>query len=151
MIDFCLWFSYNINMENFDIINKSNKKSPQEVKMLNPLVLAFVGDNIYSYYIKLYVLDIYKLKVNNLTKQTATYVNAKSQQQALFKIMDLLTEEEMDIVKRARNTNIHTKAKNYTIEEYRYATALEALVGYLYLSDQNERLKQLLVTIFNGE
>lgn len=144
--------SYNNNMDNIEFIKLNNNiRTTQDVKMLNPLVMAFVGDSIYSFFIKTKILDVYKSKVNNLTKNTALLVNAKSQQQSLFKIMDLLNEEEMDIVKRARNTNIHTKAKNYSIEEYRYATALEALLGYLYLSGQNARLNNLLNKIFDGE
>ena len=58
------------------------------------------------------------------------------------------TEEEIDIVKRARNANIHTRAKNYSIEEYRHATALEALLGYLYLTSNTNRLQELLKLIF---
>lgn len=144
--------SYNNSMDNIEFIKLNNNiRTTQDVKMLNPLVMAFVGDSIYSFFIKTKILDVYKSKVNNLTKNTALLVNAKSQQQSLFKIMDLLNEEEMDIVKRARNTNIHTKAKNYSIEEYRYATALEALLGYLYLSGQNARLNNLLNKIFDGE
>ena len=80
------------------------------------------------------LLDIFNQKVNSLTKQTAEKVNAKAQEQALFKIINLLSEDEQDIVRRARNSNIHTKAKNYSIEEYRHATAFEALVGYLFLT-----------------
>lgn len=129
----------------------TNFKSLSEIKMLNPLVMAFVGDSVYSTYIKSRVLNLHGKKVNNLTKETALMVNAKAQEQAMFKIMQTLTEEELDIVKRARNTNIHTKAKNYSIEEYRYATAFEALVGYLYLTKNIERLNQILSLIFNED
>lgn len=128
--------------------NNNNFKTDKDVKFLNPLVMAFVGDSIYSLYVKTHEVDIFHEKVNNLTKLTATKVNAKSQQIALFKIMDVLTEEEADIVRRARNSNIHTKAKNYTIEEYRYATALEALIGFLFLTQNIDRLKYILEMIF---
>ena len=63
--------------------------------------------------------------------------------------MDILSEEEIDIVRRARNANIHTRAKNYSIEEYRHATALEALIGYLYLTANTDRLQEILELIFN--
>lgn len=132
-------------------MSEINFKSPNEIRLLNPLVMAFVGDSVYSTYIKSKVLNLHGKKVNNLTKETALLVNAKAQEQALFKIMDFLLEEEMDIVKRARNTNIHTKAKNYSIEEYRYATAFEALIGYLYLTKNIERLNILLNKVFNEE
>ena len=138
-------------MDICELFSENNIKSKTDIKMLNPLVMAFVGDAIYSFYIKTGVLDLYKSKVNSLTKQTASMVNAKSQKEILFKIMPNLTEEELDIVKRARNTNIHTKAKNYSIEEYRHATALEALLGFLYLSNQHERLKFIISNINIGE
>lgn len=126
------------------LISGKNFKTENEVKFLNPLVMAFVGDSVYSLFIKTQSLDIFNQKVNSLTKQTAEKVNAKSQEQALFKIINLLSEDEQDIVRRARNSNIHTKAKNYSIEEYRHATAFEALVGYLFLTKNIKRLKELL-------
>ena len=133
------------------LISGDNFKDKTDVKFLNPLVMAFIGDSVYSLYVKSRALDIYKEKVNNLTKKTAEMVNAKSQQQSLFKIIDDLSEEELDIVKRARNANIHTKAKNYTIEEYRHATAFEALLGYLYLTKNTKRLKEILDIVSLGE
>lgn len=133
------------------LMSGNNFKSEQEVRFLNPLVMAFVGDNIYSLYVKTKRVNLFSEKVNNLTKRTAELVNARAQQQALFRIMNLLTEAEMDIVKRARNANIHTRAKNFSIEEYRHATALEALIGYLYLTKNTNRLITLLNLIFSEE
>ena len=130
------------------LMSRKNFKKDTDVKFLNPLVMAFVGDSIYSLYVKTQQLNLFAEKVNNLTKKTAEQVNAKAQEQALFKVMDTLTEEEIDIVKRARNANIHTRAKNYSIEEYRHATALEALLGYLYLTSNTNRLQELLKLIF---
>lgn len=130
------------------LMSGKNFKDDTDVKFLNPLVMAFVGDSIYSLYVKTQQLNLFAEKVNNLTKKTAEKVNAKAQEQALFKVMDKLTEEEIDIVKRARNANIHTRAKNYSIEEYRHATALEALLGYLYLTSNTNRLQELLKLIF---
>ena len=129
-------------------ISGNNFKDSKDVKFLNPLVMAFVGDSVFSLYVKTKEIDVFKEKVNSLSKLTAEKVNAKSQQQALFKVMENLSEEEKDIVRRARNSNIHTKAKNYSIEEYRHATALEALIGYLYLIKNIERLQQLFDLIF---
>lgn len=129
-------------------ISGNNFKDSKDVKFLNPLVMAFVGDSVFSLYVKTKKIDVFKEKVNSLSKLTAEKVNAKSQQQALFKVMENLSEEEKDIVRRARNSNIHTKAKNYSIEEYRHATALEALIGYLYLTKNIERLQQLFDLIF---
>lgn len=136
-------------MENLEFwFDGKNFKTPQDVKFLNPLVMAFVGDGVYSLYVKSKVLNVFDKKVKALTSETAKIVNAKSQKLALFKIFDDLTNEELEIVHRARNANINTKAKNYSIEEYRHATALEALIGYLYLSKQQERLSEILDKIF---
>ena len=133
------------------LMDGNNFRSEMEVKYLNPLVMAFIGDGIYSLYVKSRELDLFADKVNTLTKKTAEIVNAQAQEQALFKIYDRLTESEQDIVRRARNTNIHTHAKNYTIDQYRHATALEALIGYLFLTKRVERLKELLNLIFEKE
>ena len=115
-----------------------------EVNQLSSLVLAFVGDVVFSFYVKTKVLNLTKLKVNAINTNPSKLVNANSQREMLFKLMPILTEQEAQIVKRARNTNIHTKAKNYSIEEYRHATAFEALIGYLYLIRRYERLNEIL-------
>lgn len=119
-----------------------------EIKMLNPLVLAFVGDTFFSFYIKTKRLDLFKNKVNALNANSCKLVNAHSQRDLLFKIADTLTEDEKDIVMRARNTNIHSRAKNFSIEEYRHATAFEALIGYLYLTNNLTRLNEILNSCF---
>ncbi|MGN1259248.1 MAG: Mini-ribonuclease 3 [Christensenellales bacterium] len=121
-----------------------SKLTESEVNQLSSLVLAFVGDVVFSFYVKTKVLNLTKLKVNALNANTSKLVNAHSQREMLFKLMPILTEQEAQIVKRARNTNIHTKAKNYSIEEYRHATAFEALIGYLYLIRRYERLNEIL-------
>ena len=121
-----------------------SKLTESEVNQLSSLVLAFVGDVVFSFYVKTKVLNLTKLKVNALNANTSKLVNAHSQREMLFKLMPILTEQEAQIVKRARNTNIHTKAKNYSIEEYRHATAFEALIGYLYLTRRYERINEIL-------
>ena len=115
-----------------------------DARQLNPLVLAFVGDSFFSFYVKTERLNLNKSKVNSLNSDSAKLVNAHSQREMLFKIIEQLTEEELDIVHRGRNSNIHSKAKNFSIEEYRHATAFEALIGYLYLIEEYERLEYLL-------
>lgn len=137
-------------MEFYEFMMEGNNfRAEKDVKFLNPLVMAFVGDSVYSLFVKSKELDIYSHKVDTLTKKTAERVNAKSQQQALFGVLPMLTEEEQDIVRRARNANIHTKAKNYSIEEYRHATAFEALIGYLYLTKNTTRLMEILNFVSN--
>lgn len=123
----------------------------KEVRVLNPLVLAFVGDTFFSFYIKTKKLDLFKSKVNGLNRASCDIVNAHSQREFLFKIMDELTEDEKDVVMRARNTNMHSRAKNFSVEEYRHATAFEALLGYLYLTQNLKRLNYLLELSFKKE
>ena len=125
-----------------------NEYSPMDARQLNPLVLAFVGDSFFSFYITTNKLELDKCKVKSLNSNLAGFVNAKAQEQYLFKIMDALSEEETDIVHRGRNANIKTNAKNFSIEEYRHATAFEALVGYLYLTKNYNRIIELFNIIF---
>ena len=124
-----------------------------DVNLINVITLAYVGDAVYEVYVREYLIRNGIAKVEELQKEAVKYVSAKSQCKILTYLIDnkILTDIELDIVKRARNTNIHTKAKNYSIEEYRHATALEALLGFLYLSNQHERLKFIISNINIGE
>ena len=83
-------------------------------------------------------------KPHKLHLEAIQYVKAKSQADLLASLQTELTEEEKDIVRRGRNTESHHIAKNATVEEYMYSTAFEALIGYLYLTKQDERLQQIL-------
>ena len=107
----------------------------------SPLSLAYLGDSVMDLMVKAYF-------VGNVNKQTYKYhkdvtriVNAVNQSEFVDIIMDELSEEEMDIYKRGRNANAHSKAKNATRSEYRKATGLEALLGYLYLKGNKDRLE----------
>jgi len=116
----------------------------QNVKNLQPLILASVGDSVHTLFIrqKLALLD--KYKANALSREVSKIVNAGNQCKIYFKIESELTEEELSIAKRARNTHIHSKAKNFSANDYIHATAFEALLGFLYLTGQEERLKYIL-------
>lgn len=120
------------------------KYDQQNINDLNPLALAFVGDSVFSLYVRQYVVSSHQTNVNNLTKLSNAFVNAGSQYKIFRKIEPLLTADEINICHRARNANIHSKAKNYSVTEYIYATAFEALLGYLYLTEQQDRLNQIL-------
>lgn len=117
-----------------------------EAKYMQPLVLAMIGDSVHTLFVREYVAKTYGYKVNKMNKVVSSVVCAGSQFNTFKKIESLLLEEELDIAKRARNSNIHTKAKNFTYTEYIYATALEALFGYLHLTNQKERLDTFLST-----
>lgn len=114
------------------------------VKNMQPLVLAMIGDGVQTLFVRTYIAKEYGVKVNKMNKWTSSVVSAGSQFKTFKKIEELLSEEEQDIARRARNTHIHTKAKNFSMTEYIYATALEALIGYLHLTNQTERLNEIL-------
>lgn len=123
------------------IIDRS--KSNEEVNMLSPLTWAYVGDCIYELYIRTSLVNQTKLKPHKLHIETIKYVKAKAQADLLKNIEKNLTEQELDIVRRARNSENHHLPKNADPADYMYATAFEGLVGYLYLTKQDERLKEI--------
>lgn len=124
------------------------EKSIEEVNQMSPLTWAYIGDNIYELYVRTNLVNTTKLKPHELHIKSIKYVNAQAQAQFLNKIEKDLTQEEIEIVRRGRNTQNHHKAKNATIQEYMYSTAFEALIGYLYLTKQDTRLQQILNIIF---
>lgn len=112
---------------------------------LSPLALAFVGDAVHTKFVREHVvLNMDNSKLNNYHNLAKKFCNASHQRAVLEKLLPLLNEEEKDVVRRARNAKAKHKAKNYDEEDYKKATAFEALVGYLYLSKQEERLKEIL-------
>lgn len=118
-------------------------KSEEEVNMLSPLTWAYVGDCIFELYIRANLVNKSKLKPHKLHIETIKYVKAKAQADFLKSIEDKLTEKELNLVRRARNTQNHHLPKNADPADYMYATAFEGLVGYLYLTKQDERLKEI--------
>lgn len=118
--------------------------SEKDVAYMQPLVLAMIGDAVQTLFVREYVAKTYGYKINKMNKVVSSVVNAGSQFKTYKKIEDSLTQEEIDISRRARNSHIHTKAKNFSCNEYMHATALEALFGYLYLTGKNQRLTQIL-------
>lgn len=119
-------------------------KTKDEINMMNPLIWAYIGDSIYEVYIKQKLIKETEYKPHKLHILTSEKVNAKKQAQTLDKIEKYLTHEEKDIVRRARNAKNYHIPKNTSIAEYSKATAFEALIGYLYLSKEFDRLKEIL-------
>ena len=115
-----------------------------EVNQLSPLVWAYIGDSVYEMYIRMHLVNGSYAKPHKLHLESIKYVKAKAQAEILERIMDSLTEKEVEIVKRGRNAENHHTAKNATTAEYSHATAFEALIGYLYLTKEDERLKEIL-------
>ena len=116
----------------------------EEVLQFSPLVCAYMGDAVYEKYIREYVIKQGLCKNGLLHKKSIKYVSAKGQASILRKIEENLNEEEKDIVRRGRNANPHSTAKNADIVEYKYATGFEALIGFLYLTEEEERLQEII-------
>ena len=116
-----------------------------DYKMLNSLALAYMGDAIYEVYVREYLIKNNIVKVKDLQKESIKYVSAKNQAEILKNMIDnkLLTDEEIDVVYRARNHKSHS-SKNTDIITYKYSTGLEALIGYLYFSEQKDRINDIM-------
>lgn len=126
-----------------DTIDKTY--TTEEVMSMNPLTLAFIGDSFFSNAIRLYLIGCGHQNVNYMTKISTRYVKANAQASIIHEVMDQLSEEEIRIVKRGRNTHSHVP-KNAKPSDYRYATGFEALVGYLYLLGESRRLDWLITS-----
>ncbi|UEX89934.1 Mini-ribonuclease 3 [Staphylococcus ratti] len=122
---------------------------PTNAKLLNPLSLAYVGDAVLDQHVRTYIILKQHSKPNRLHQEAKRFVSAKSQAVTLEALIEhtWFTEEENDVLKRGRNAKSYTKAKNTDIQTYRKSSALEAVIGYLYLDGQTTRLEQLLETI----
>lgn len=128
--------------EKMEIINR--EKNETDVNMLSPLTWAYVGDAVYELYIRTNLVNNSKLKPHKLHIESIKYVKAKAQAEILKRIESDLTDEEKDIVRRARNAENHHLPKNADPADYMYSTAFEGLIGFLYLTKRDERLKEIL-------
>ena len=113
---------------------------------INSLALAYLGDSIYEVYIRIHLIEKGLVKVNDLQKQAIKFVSAKGQCKHLKQMIEdsFLSEKEINIIYRARNHKSHTSPKNTDIETYKYATGFEALIGYLYLEKNNNRIEEII-------
>ena len=120
------------------------KKDKKDARLLSPLVWAYVGDSVYELYVRTRLVNSSNAKPHKLHLESIKYVKAKSQADILDRIKDKLSEEELEIVRRGRNTENHHVAKNASVADYSQSTGFEALIGYLYLTKNDERLKEIL-------
>ncbi len=122
------------------------------INQINALILAYLGDAIYELYIRERLIQKGINKVNDMQKEAIKYVSGKSQAAFIKKLIDenKLTADELDIVKRARNAKVSSHPKNIDILTYKYATAFEALIGYLYISNGNKRISELMEGIIGA-
>lgn len=133
-------------MNIFEILPDGLTISPREY---SPLALAFIGDAIYEVFVRAKVLAQANTSANALHKKAIIYVKAEAQAIAAKQLIECLNEEELAAFKRGRNAKSSTIPKHADVTDYRYATALEALFGYLYLSNEKERLNQLMQNAFD--
>jgi ribonuclease-3 family protein len=112
--------------------------------MLNPLVLAYIGDSVFDLYVRTMLVLSEKGNVNKLHRAATDYVRSGAQARIAKDVSEILDEKEKDILRRGRNSHSGFVPKNAVVSEYRYATGFEALVGYLYLKGSTERLIEIL-------
>ena len=123
-----------------------------DINNMNILVLAYLGDNVYEYYIRRYLINKGIADVNTLQTESTKYVSAKSQKEIVDKLIEsnFFTEEELSVFKRARNHKGNRHPKNCDIVTYKYATGLEAIIGYLELNNNRKRIEKIM-NIIIGE
>lgn len=115
-----------------------------DIRTYSPLTLAYIGDAIYELVIRTILVEKGNTQVNKLNQRANRLVKASAQSEMIEKLKPHLTEEEMAVFKRGRNAKSYTMAKNATMSDYRRATGFEALMGYLYLMEQWERMLELI-------
>ncbi len=130
-------------MEEFLSTNTSIK-TKQEARMMQPLVLAYVGDAVFEVFIRSYLVNKKDGHVNEYHKECTKYVKAAAKRKIVNSLEDDLTEEEWRVVKRGRNQKSLTVPKNANITHYKYATGFEALLGYLFYIGDYKRLTNLM-------
>ena len=120
------------------------KKEADEVNQMSPLVWAYIGDAVYELYVRANLVEKTDYKPHKLHIESIKYVKARAQANILKELEPCLTDEEKEIVRRGRNAQNHHLPKNADVQEYMYSTAFERLIGYLYLTKQNDRLYEIL-------
>ena len=119
------------------------------IKEINSLVLAYLGDTIYEDYVREYLIKKGIANVNALQKESIKYSSAKAQCEILKRLIsnDFFTDDELEIIKRARNHKGGSHPKNCDIVTYKYATGFESLIGYLKLEKKEERIEEIMKSI----
>lgn len=116
----------------------------QDIRTYSPLTLAYIGDGIYELVIRTIVVEKANRGNNDLHKMTVKYVKAESQARMMEGLKPGLTEDEADVLRRGRNASPHSLPKNASRSDYHKATGFEALMGYLYLTGQTDRMLELI-------
>lgn len=134
-----------------DAICNEFGQAPPDPRQCSPLTLAYIGDGIYELVIRTVIICQSNTSANRLHKKASRLVNAGFQAELADKLMPVLTPEEKDILRRGRNAKSHSVAKNASIHDYRIATGLEALMGYLYISGNMKRIVELVRRGLDGD
>ena len=116
-------------------------------KQYSPLTLAYIGDCVYELFVRTYLIRQSDCRMKKLHKAATEFVCARAQAELFHKIEGILTEEETEVYKRGRNTNSHPP-KNADLRDYKSATGIEALIGFLYLTGNDGRITELLSYLF---
>lgn len=128
----------------YESLKKGFELKENDIRSYSPLTLAYIGDAVYEILIRTIVVSEGNTQVNKMHKKSSNLVKAETQALIIKALMDELSEEELAYYKRGRNAKSYTSAKNASMSDYRMATGFEALVGYLYLTGQDERLFEIV-------
>lgn len=125
------------------------KLSDADIKQLNGTTLAYMGDAVMEQFVREHLIRNGQVKPNKLHVSATKYVSAKAQAGMVVQLLEenFFTEEEVAVIKRGRNANQGTVPKNTDVQTYRHATSFEAIIGYLYLLNEHDRLKALMKTV----
>jgi ribonuclease-3 family protein len=132
------------SLDLFKIVKDAYEIHDIDLKTYSPLTLAYIGDAVYDMVIRTRLVTVANTQVNKLHKRASKLVNAGAQATMITALLEDLTEEELQVYKRGRNAQAVTKAKNASMKDYRTATGFEALIGYLYLNQETERMLELI-------
>lgn len=134
----------------WSLVDNLNKYTNDDLKQINPVNIAYIGDCVYELYLRDHVMKKFgNINSNKLHLEVIKYVNAKAQKNAYFKIKDLLTEDEKIYFKKGRNTKVKTIPKNSTIGDYKTSTGFETIIGYLYMVRKFDRLDFIIGEILD--
>lgn len=139
--------------ESISFLDKIKEKfdcEPVDIQTYSPLTLAYIGDDVYDLVVRTVVVERGNRGTNGLHKMVSGFVKAGTQAQMAEAIQDMLTDREKSVYRRGRNAKSYTSAKNASIGDYRKATGLEALMGYLYLNNEFDRILELMKAGFEA-
>ena len=130
--------------ESIKYLKEQFQLPPVDIRTYSPVVLAYIGDAVYELIIRTILVDQGNRQANTLHKKASTYVKASAQAAMAEAFLPELTDEDLQYFKRGRNAKTVSMAKHATMHDYRHATGFEALMGYLYLTDQMNRMIDLI-------